>query len=228
MRRLELLLRLVPLVLVLGSAADARAGRWWEGVGGVWTLTYDAQYARSDPSVDVATIGLGTRVDAHSGRSWLGLSAGLDLHLGGARPAAFAYEADLYLLGVSVRLGNWGQIAVTQGIGLSAMATEVGFGGQLPLKLIIEIDLGARVRVLSWARDRYVFGEGSRSNGADLPLVYGDEFDAGVALRWGKRRDRDRARFGGGYFAGVVYQELLGTQFVGGTVGYNLNVGTAR
>ena len=219
-------------MLTGSTTADARP--FWESLGGGATLTYDSRYSRIDPDddagglSDVADVGLGLRAQLFKQDGWFGYTIGFDLHVGGARPAAFAYEVDLYPIGIVIRFGNWGHFGLLQGIGLSGMTEGPGFAGQAPLEAYLEFDLGSRLRLLSWATDRHVFGEASRNDGTDLPLLYGDELSAGVALRWGKRHHRRRMRYGTGYFIGALYQERGGVRFFGATLGYNLNMAMAR
>ena len=130
----------------------------------------------------------------------------------------------MYLLGAAARLGNWGHVGFVQGIGYSGITEGLGFSEQLPLEVFFETDLGSRLRLVSWLSDRYLFGEVARNDGADLPVLYGDEVEAGVALRWGKRGEQHGSRYGGGYFMGALYREQLGARYIGATVGYHLNM----
>ena len=231
---------LAALAALAAGGCSRRALRSMSSVAGLATLTYDARYEHLDEGDagptpagarrpdGVATVGLSSRGALHRRRGWLGYALGLDLRLGGASPAAFAYEANLYLLGAAARLGDWGHLGVVQGVGFSGVTGQLGFAGQLPLEAFFEANLGGRLRLLTWVGDRYLFGEAARDGGADSRAPFGDELTAGAGLRWSKRGAIHGNPYGGGYFLGAVYREQLGARYLGVTIGYHLDATFGR
>src|SRR5690242_8568849 len=114
---MKLVLVLV-LVLVLdpqGVSADPL-----DKYKGAASLEYEAGYVhtydRADPERGPDGLGLaGFRLRGQFGTSWLGYRAGLDLRAGTTMPGGFAYDCDLYLVGLGAQLGKWSRFGITGG-----------------------------------------------------------------------------------------------------------------
>ncbi len=219
----------VAMVTAVGQA-DAQPFRDW-GFGA--TLSYEARVASAeDPDAladvtQIATAGVASRAFAGKRRRRLAYAAGFDFQFGGGVSGGFAYEFDLLPLGLAIRLGDRAHVGVVTGVGFSGLTGHIDFAMQFPVEAFLEFELGSRLRVMSWGSSRWVASSEARTGGVDA-LPFGDEFVAGVGVRWGVRRDQHQAVMGNGYYVGGLYQERLGVRFYGATIGYNLNVGTRR
>jgi hypothetical protein len=185
------------------------------------SLLIGASYTRAiDDDVDIENQVLaGLRSRHMFGRS-LAWCTGFDGAIGGA-DSGVAYEAEIYPAGVALALGDEQYASICSGAGLSGISGSLPFAFQFPVELATELQLGP-VRVIAWARVRWIAGEEGRQDGADL-IDFADEIDALVGLRFGRNaRFWDRVTAGHGAFVGVHYRELGGAQFAGVTLGLSL------
>ncbi|HEU4732657.1 MAG TPA: hypothetical protein VFT22_32400 [Kofleriaceae bacterium] len=161
-----------------------------------------------------------------TGASGIGYHVGFDLALGGTlRAAGIAYDTVLFPVGLGARLGHTGLLALGAGVGAMGAIGTIDDAVTFPLEASAELGAGP-IRALARARVAYVAGAADRRGGApSAPL--GDELDATLGLRIGRRWPNDGFNTsGGGYFAGVAYRELAGARFVGLTIGYSVDLET--
>lgn len=217
-----------PLILTMailaasGGVAGAQSFNGWKLSG---SLELDTRWMHAEEPVagdleDVATAGL--RLRTFAGKTVVGYMAGIDLHLGAALQGGFAYDANLYLLGVGVELGGHVSLGVLAGGGLSGVTAREPFALQAPIELVVALAPHRRVRLHGWARASFVALADRRQNGSEA-APFGDELEAGLALRLG-RGDRDHMqRWGNGYFLAALYGERQGATWAGLAVGYGLH-----
>lgn len=215
-------------LLASSSVSAQMFGKWEFGA----SLNYEARVTHAeDPDAladvtQVATAGVSSRALAGKRDRRAAFAAGFDFQFGGGIGGGFAYEFDFYPLGLATRLGERGHFGVVAGVGLSGLTDRIDFAMQFPVEAFLEFELGRRIRVLAYGSSRWVASSEARTGGVDA-IPFGDEFNAGLGIRWGKRRDQHRAAMGNGYYVGGLYQERLGVRFYGATIGYNLNFATA-
>lgn len=204
------------LLLVLALSGTARAGI--DDARGTAWLHYElsALRAREDGAPRDLVLA-GVRLHGILGTAHVGYHAGLDLAAGSAiGPAGLAYDVALFPVGVGVRFGRTGVLALGAGVGALGATAALDDAATFPVEATFE--LGGRVRLL--ARARTAILAGSRAGGAPL----GDQVDAMLALRIGHAWHDFGFPSSGGYFAGVAYRELAGARFVGLTIGYAVDV----
>lgn len=224
MRRARLVLALVAAPRVAHAGPDD-----WKG--GAW-LHYEASYVhrRDDAAMAPAAgdgIGMaGLRLRGFASRKLpIGYLVGIDLHAGSTNPGGFAYQTDLYLAGVGVRLGSLGIVGIGAGVGASGAVGTLDDGLELPVESFLELGLGARLRVLARARAVWLRAADGRDDGAPT-FGWTDEVDATFGVRLGRSYREYGFPSGNGYFAGVSYRESEGARFVGGVIGYSVDVGS--
>ncbi len=140
--------------------------------------------------------------------------------------AGFAYDVALYPLGVAVRFGETGFVALSTGVLASGAVGTIDDAVALPASLTVE--LGRGWRMLGRARIAYIAGAASRQSGAPN-VPFADEFDAMLGIRFGHAYKRfERMVSGNGYFVGVDYREQAGTRYAGITLGYSIDVASVR
>ena len=142
-------------------------------------------------------------------------------------PAGFAYQTDLYLGGVAIRLGATGALGVAAGVGASGAVGTLDDGLDLPVTALLELPLGARLRVIGRARAVWLVGAPGRAGGA-VSAAWTDEADAWLGLRWGRRYHDHGFPSGNGGFVAVSYREREGARMIGAVVGYAIDLGTRR
>jgi hypothetical protein len=218
----------VGLGVVLALGHDARAD--WRDFKGTGSIDYEAGYvgayhAGDDPPLD--GLGLaGFRLRGQvSPSSWVGYRVGLDLRAGTTFPGGFAYDCDLYLVGVGARIKEHLLLGVTGGVGASGAVGTVDDAVTLPIEAAFELALGPRVRLLARGRIAWVSGAGSRDDGSPT-IDFADELDAAVALRFGNSWHDWGFPTGNGYYVGASYREAEGIKMVGLILGHSLNAGT--
>src|SRR5690242_11333007 len=108
--------RVLVIALALApSIAQAGPDDW---KGGAW-LHYEASYVHSrDTEAGLGMAGLRVRGFA-SRNAPVGYLVRIDLHAGSTNPGGFAYQPDLYLAGIGVRLGKLGFAGLGAGVGAS-------------------------------------------------------------------------------------------------------------
>lgn len=199
--------------------------------GGAW-LHYEASYVhrRDDAAMAPAAgdgIGMaGLRFRGFASKTLpIGYLVGIDLHAGSTNPGGFAYQADLYLAGMGVRLGALGIMGLGAGVGASGAVGTLDDGVELPVESFLELDLGTHVRVLARARAVWLQAASGRTDGSPT-FGWTDEVDATFGVRLGRRYRDFGFPSGNGYFLGVSYRESEDARFVGGVIGYSVDVGT--
>lgn len=203
-------------------ATPARAERY----DGAASLEYEAGYVHTydrDGDSD-APDGLalaGARLRGQIGKSFWGYRAGLDLRAGSTAPGGIAYDVDLYLAGIGLRLGQWSRLGVTTGVGASG-ATGMDDGVQLPVEAMLEVAVGGRVRLLARGRVAWLGAAPARDGGIDT-LPWGDELEAQLALRVGHRWTNYGYPVGNGYYAGIDFREAQGSRMIGIVIGHSLD-----
>lgn len=198
--------------------------------GGAW-LHYEASYVhrRDDDAPAAAGDGVGMaglRLKGFVSRTRpVGYLVGIDLHAGATNPGGFAYQANLYLAGVGVRLGSLGTAGLGTGVGVSGAVGTVDDGVELPVEAFLEVALGARLRLLARGRAVWLGAASARAGGAPS-FGFADEIDGTLGLRLGRRYREYGFPSGNGYFVGVAYREWQGAGFVGAVLGYSVDVGS--
>ncbi len=153
-------------------------------------------------------------------RLFLGRSAvyclGLDGALG-ASDAGLVYEAELYPVGVGLRLGDRGAAALCAGAGLGGIKNAIPFGWQLPVEAWIDLGLGP-LRLAGWLEATTVLDSDVRQDGSDIDGV--DELSAGLALRLGgDTRYWASTSAGYGPFLAATFRQAMGADFLGLALG---------
>ncbi|HET9990326.1 MAG TPA: hypothetical protein VFQ65_17465 [Kofleriaceae bacterium] len=173
--------------------------------------------ATPDPSI--TQLGLvGMRFGFMAGDREVSEHVSFDVAIGGqiGRHGGFAYDAAILPLGIGVRLGADSFLALDTG--LAAMGATGSLDDAVLVPIQLELEYGVTYHLIVRARDSFVFGADGRRDGApSLPL--GDELEGMVGVRVGKS---DAANLPMGYFIGVAYKEMLGTRYVGLSLGYAL------
>ena len=167
------------------------------------------------PDPTITQIGLaGIRVGVMDGLAGISERVTFDIAIGGqvGKHGGVAYDVGLLPLGLAVKLGDAGFIAL--GTGVAAMGATGALDDAVLIPIQLEVEYGAGYHVMFRARDSFVFGADGRKDGApSLPI--GDELAGTLAIRAGSP----------GYEIGVAYQEMLGTRYVGLVIGYGLDGG---
>lgn len=221
---------LVALVALLALPRDAAAGPDdWRG--GAW-LHYEASYVHRRDDVAVAPaagdgLGMaGLRLRGFASKKLpIGYLVGIDLHAGSTNPGGFAYQTNLYLAGMGVRLGNVGVFGLGTGVGASGAVGTLDDGVELPVESFLELGLGSHVRLLARARAVWLGAASGRADGAPT-FTWTDEVDATFGVRIGRRYREFGFPSGNGYFLGVSYRESEGARMIGGVIGYSVDVGS--
>ncbi len=218
-------MRALAALVLVSTVGTAHAGLddW---TGAAWAQ-YEASYVHRRGDGDLDGLGLaGLRLRGFVGRKApVGYLIGLDLQAGATNPGGFAYQVDLYLAGVGVRLGKVGALGLGTGVGGAGATGTLDDAVVLPVEAFVNLDLGSRVRLMARGRITWLAAASDREHGSPT-IGWADELDATVALRLGRRYRDFGFPSGNGYFAGVAYRESLGTRFIGAVVGYSLDVGT--
>lgn len=146
-------------------------------------------------------------------------AAGLDGTIG-ASPEGVVYQLTGHLVGVGLRFGDAGLLAISGGIGIDGAAGAVPFALRAPVEASLAVDLGP-VRVQPWAVAAWT-GDDAREDGVSWWSAV-DEVEAGVLLRLARQRHYwSTASAGGGLAVGVVYRELMDTSTLAVVVGLDL------
>lgn len=216
---------LLLTALALGCAAPAHAG--FEGAA---LAHYEGSYAQSGIVEDDgdARAGLGlARLRLRGVLPWRrGPAMGLDLAVGSTRPGGFAYDASLYVLGVGTRIGDYGSAGITAGIGASGAVGTMDDAAIVPVALWFETALGGHLRLITHGRALWTIGSDARRGGSPSASFI-DEFEAMAALRLGRRFTDYGMRAGNGWFIGAAYREAADTRFLGGVIGYSIDIAGA-
>lgn len=214
--------RLAITALSCAACAHGPQGNAWAHYE--LTGSHDVDPAAAPAPVPPSELVLaGVRLHGLVGNHRFGYAAAADLAAGATiRGGGFAYDVALLPIGAGVRLGASSAIMLGAGVGAMGAIGALDDAVTLPLQLTGEFSAGG-ARVLTRARISYVGAAPSRDRGAPT-LSFVDEAEAMLALRLGGRTDVERFPAGNGYFAGVAYRELLGSRFVGLTIGYSIDL----
>lgn len=149
--------------------------------------------------------------------------AGIDLSAGATlRAAGFAYDVALFPIGMGVRLGKTGIAAF--GIGIGALGAVGTLDDAMTIPMELNIEVGSTWRLLARGRATYTVG----APGGQAPsTTAADQLDAMLALRIGHHYE-DFVPSGNGYFVGVAYRELSGARYLGGVIGYSIDLASGR
>ncbi len=219
---------LAAALVAVPGAASAGPDDWHGGA----SLHYEASYVHRTSAAAVApTAGAGVgraglRLRGFASRTLpVGYLVGIDLHAGTTNPGGFAYQADLYLAGLGVRLGKRGIAGLGAGVGASGAVGTQDDGVELPVEAFVELGVGSRLRLLARGRAVWLGAARGRADGAPT-FAFTDEVDGTLAVRIGRRYRDYGFPSGNGYFVGVAYREAEGAQFVGAVLGYSVDVGS--
>lgn len=221
-------MRAAPIVLcaaLLATPGVVAAGP--DDLAGVGWAQYDASYVHHRGAGDGAGLGLGgLRLGFMLCPDDLpvGYVVGLDLHAGATNPGGFAYQAELYALGIGLRLGTTGALTFATGVGASGATGTMDDAIELPIAANLQLALGRHLRLLARGQAVWLGASADRQRGAPTLGWHADELEATVALRLGRSYRSHGFPSGNGYFVGVAYREAAGVRFVGAVLGYGVNV----
>ena len=173
------------------------------------TLARVREPSRASRLAERATVGLEGRA-LFTGSHAVGYGFGADLELGAGFPASFAYGAHLYPVGFGVPFGLTSYVAVFGGFGVSGVTSRVTGGLELPVELRAEFDASRHARLGVHAAAQWVPWVDARR---------GEEWIWGTFARFGPTFREDRGIFGRGYYFGFERHDLMGTYWLGLTVG---------
>lgn len=149
----------------------------------------------------------------------IAFAAAFTVALGGAIEGGFVARTELLPVGLAVRIGELGHVALMGGVGLEA-ATAIGAALRLPAELRVELDLADSVRLLASARSSWLFGHDVLDAGApDLDGI--DDAEAMLGLRVGDRTSSGSS----GYYVAFTGAERQGARYLGVLVGVALSTG---
>lgn len=217
--------RAMLVIAALLASSDVAAGGF-DDLEGIGWAQYDASYVGRQTAADRQGLGLaGLRIGALLCPDLpVGYVLGLDLHAGATVPAGFAYQADLYLLGLGLRLGSTGALTFATGVGASGATGTMDDAIELPIEANLQVGLGAHLRLMARAKATWLGASAARQGGTPTVGWHADELEGTVAVRLGRSYRRYDFPSGNGYFAGVAYREAGGLRFVGAVIGYGVNV----
>jgi hypothetical protein len=159
------------------------------------------------------------------GKHRLEYHAEIDLFAGGTMDrGGFAYDVAFYPLGVGMKLGETGLVALGTGIVATGATRWLDDGVGLPLQATLELG-GGRVRFLG--RGRIALLAGTHDDAAPS-LPFGQELEAMAGVRIGHHYDEWGFPAGNGYFLAVAYKEMLGERYLGLTIGYSIDGGMSH
>jgi hypothetical protein len=221
------------LILLVLLAGTAEAQSWRKAQGGAF-LHYELsgwsaveKDAMREPGSTELVLA-GARLHGFVARNKrLAYHIGLSLFAGSTiRDAGFAYDVALLPAGVMLRMGKTAVAGVAVGIGANGAMGTLDDAVVFPVDATIEF--GNKVRVLSRARVSFLGATSGLRQSASPSLPIGDEFEAMLGLRVGKHEMKWKAAYGFGYFLGVAYREQADARFVGVTIGYSIDMASAK
>lgn len=226
-------MRALAILLALVATAEARPN-WRAFGGGAWMhyelsgLTEVDDTMRGSGTKAEQLVLAGGRLHGFFGKGdTIGFHGGFDFALGGTLQAGgFAYDVGLFPLGVGVRLGRTGVLALGTGVSFMGAVGTLDDAVLLPLEATLELG-GGRLRLLARARASYVAGADGRQSAAPS-APFADELDATIGLRIGRHYEDYGFPTGNGYFVGASYRELACTRFAGIVIGYSIDMATPR
>ncbi len=221
---------LVISVLCMPALAEARPFSEWQGAAWAhYELTglHDVEDTKGDSAADDLVLA-GVRLHAIVGHGeTVGYHVALDFAFGSTlNGTGFAYDVALLPIGIGVRVGRTGVLALGTGFAASGATSTIDDAVAVPLELSAELG-GGRLRLVARARASWIAGAGSRQSAAPS-APFADELDAMLGLRIGHHYEEHGFPTGNGYFIGAAYRELAGTRFAGLVIGYELDMATKR
>jgi hypothetical protein len=211
--------RRLALGLVLIASA-ARANSLIDGFTGEAALRLDI-----DRAVDETNLSSHGRVAAGPEALVLGnaLAASVRAQFGAGWNGGFLADMTL-ALGGGIHLGSEGYLVATIGAGFDGAGNLLRYTFHAPVTEQLEIDLGAHVRLRGWATMSWVTATSRRHGSPAVSPVF-DEFESGLAVRFGNRVNEWRFSTGSGYLIGVEMRQALGGTYVGGVLAFELGGG---
>lgn len=196
--------------------------------GAAW-LHYQATYVHRVDRAQPARAGVGVamagvELDALLGRR-VAYLVGFELHAGATVPVGFAYQVDLRPIGLAVRLGATGALGVSLGVGAAGAIGTLDAGVEVPALALLELPLGARLRLVGRARAVWLAAAPRRAGGAPS-AAWTDELDAWLGVRLGRRYHDHGFPSGNGTLVGVGYREREGARMIGVVLAYGVDLAT--
>ncbi|MFT3699623.1 MAG: hypothetical protein QM831_41125 [Kofleriaceae bacterium] len=151
--------------------------------------------------------------------------AGLDLALGAVlgRHGGFAYEVGFLPIGVGFFLGRSSWLTIGTGIVGSGATGSLDDAAQWPVDVDLELELTKRIRVIAWGRMAWDTAAPSRVGGSPT-IPFADEVSGMIGIRIGHHYEDYGFPTGNGPYLGFSYREMLGTKFIGITLGYSIDM----
>jgi hypothetical protein len=193
-----------------------------EGLPHVLDFTAQGRYARAlQPSKISGLANVGSfelRTRALLGKT-VAYCLGFDGEIGGSDRGA-VYGITGYPIGIGARWGAANEVSLCGGAGIDEMVGPVPVAARFPAELTFAIALGP-IRPVVWIRPSWIAGAEARKHGSSLSFV--DELELGAFVRLSRQHKYwSSTSAGGGLAIGVSYRELMGAQFIGLTIGFNL------
>lgn len=152
--------------------------------------------------------------------SLVSYTAGLDASIGGGE-AGVAANASAQLAGIAVRYGDASALALSGGVGVSAVGDAVPLAVMVPAELRWTQSAGP-LRLALWTRWSWAFANDRRKHGSST-LSFVDEAEVGLSLRLGRQQRYWGAYSGGaGPALGVLYRETMGARVLGFELSFDL------
>jgi hypothetical protein len=147
-------------------------------------------------------------------------AAGLDASIGGAE-AGVSYSASAFVAGVAVRYGDASAVALSGGVGASAVGAAVPIALMVPAELRWTQSAGP-LRLALWMQWSWAFANELRRHGSST-LSFVDEAEVGLSVRAGRQQRYWRGYSGGaGPALGVSYRESMGARVLGFSLCFDL------
>src|SRR5262245_45700229 len=153
----------------------------------------------------------------------VGYGAGIDLSLGGAGAPGFAFDFDLYPVGVAFPFGPTGLLGLFFGIGGGGVAARGHPALTLPAAPRPAFDLPRRARLGALFAVAWTPVDSARRRGS-LLLPFVDETTMALTARFGKTFPRHGANMGRGYFFRLERKEQMQTVLLGLAFGVEIDV----
>lgn len=221
--------RALLLVLVVGCARWSKyqpvARKAQGGAYMHYELTSSTKVDAYDSPRDIVLAG--ARLHGFVGlNSSIAYHVGIDLAAGSTlRDAGFAYDVALFPAGVAVRFGRTSFLALGAGIGGMGAVGTLDDALTFPVEATLEA--GSSWRLLMRVRTSWVEAAPGRHDGSPS-IPWADELEGMVGMRLGHHYEDYGYPSGNGYFLGVTYREMLGDHWIGGAIGYSIDLGTPR
>ncbi len=176
---------------------------------------------------DVLTAGLSIDANVRMGKGHVAHAAFIDLHFGAGLDGGFAYNMALLPLGLALYdRKQYATLSVATGVRYRGVTGHKPAALLAPLRASLVVRAGTHVLLNGWASAAFTSSD-ARQSGSNL-APFGDELSLGVTVRLGPggtmRPGRGAVSYGNGYFAGVLYEEHLGGEFWGITIGHGVNM----